>query len=242
MKNKLINIALLFLCEYGLCVSCNNDPTYTFQQTNSSTNSEPYLNYDTNGYIRKFFNDKWEIVHYTSKAAYYREACYINGRIVPDSLTRDYSITGQLIFEGYIAAEEPNIRIGTGVWYHPDGSISDKITYDSSGKRQGKVLRYFPNGAIKEISYYKDDTLDGKFIRYYNNGYKEQVVDYKKGKKNGPEYLYYENGKLRRVYTFSCGILDGAAIEYYGNGIVREKGIYEAYGSFCRLIPYLNVD
>lgn len=217
---------IIFLLIIGVCVSCDQHSTTSYNNSSYDTYSEPYLDYDSTGHMRKYFNGNWEIVHYKSKATYYREAYYINGKIVSDSIARDYYSSGQLQFEGYIASENPDVLIGTGVWYNIDGTISTKRTNDSQGRTQGDVIQYFPNGKVMEKTNYKDGIPIGKYVRYYENGNKKQVGEYRDGKQHGIHYEYYENGKLNCMYTLSYGRLDGAAKEYYENGRLKAKGNY----------------
>lgn len=225
MRKRLINI-IIYLLVYGLCISCNTNPSTMHQFISQSSSPDQYLNYDTTGYIRKYFNYNWDIVHYKSKATYYREAYYINGKIVSDRIARDYYSSGQLQFEGYIASEAPDILIGMGIWYNKDGSISIKRTTDLQGRLQGEETHYFPNGNVMERRNYKDGIPAGKYICYYENGNKKQTGEYSDGKQHGIQYEYYEDEKIHYVYTLSYGKLDGAAKEYYENGKLKAKGKY----------------
>ncbi len=219
-------IPFIITILFGVFVSCDNQPRSSVNNSSYNAYREPYQRYDTTGHIRKYFDNDWNVVHYKSKAIYYRDAYYVNGKICPDSIARDYWISGFPQFEGFIASEEPDILIGDGIWYYPDGSIEMRQFRDKQGRIQGKMTKYHPNGKVKEETYYKDGIPIGKYTCYHENGKKKQTGEYKDGKQHGTQYEYFENGKVQYQYTLSYGRLDGAAREYYENGRIKSKGTY----------------
>lgn len=228
-----------------LPTSCNENGNY-----NKSANKEPYINYEDSGFLRKYLDSEFQVVHYKSKAAYYREAYYSNGIINGDSITKDYYISGELQFVGHIVSENPDVLSGQGTWYYRNGQIETQYKVNSKGLIQGKVLSYYENGIKKSISNYSNGKLNGKYTTYFPNGNIQYDYQYKDdltnglckeyfengrlkissnmidGKQNGKGYEYYESGKLYATFYCVSGTLQGEAIEYYENGKMKSKGNY----------------
>ena len=71
-----------------------------------------------------------------------------------------------------------------------------------NGKIEGKMVDYYPSGAIKGERYFKDDKQEGKTTIFYENGAVKEVQYYIGGLKNGGDTLFYEGGKLQDVSEF----------------------------------------
>ena len=216
MRNVVISITIAFVA-----VSCDYSTTSNNTHTNYRHRDEQYLNYDTTGRFLKYFDSQWNLVHYKSDASYYRDAFYINGVVVADSIARDYYISGELQFEGHVAAENPDKLVGLGTWYYRNGQKETQYTQDIQGRIYGEYMSYYENGNIKVKTYYKDGLVSGKYCEYYESGKKHFVGNYKDNLFEGLQQVYYESGKVESIYYCKEGKLNGLTKEYYENGRLR---------------------
>lgn len=216
MRNVVISITIAFVA-----VSCDYSTTSNNTHTNYRHRDEQYLNYDTTGRFLKYFDSQWNLVHYKSDASYYRDAFYINGVVVADSIARDYYISGELQFEGHVATENPDKLVGLGTWYYRNGQKETQYTQDIQGRIHGEYMSYYENGNIKVKTYYKDGLVSGKYCGYYESGKKHFVGNYKDNLFEGLQQVYYESGKVESIYYYKEGKLNGLTKEYYENGRLR---------------------
>lgn len=218
MKSVKYVVVIEMMVLSVILVSCDySTPSYN----SSNVNNEPYLNYDTTGRILKYFDSQWNVVHRKSDASYYRDAYYINGMVVADSTAKDYYISGELQFEGHVAAENPDRLVGLGVWYYRNGQKKMQYTHDKQGKIQGEYISYYENGNFKVKTQYKDGLLSGKYLEYYESGKRHFVGYYRDNLFDGLQQVYYESGKVESVYYCKNGKLNGLTKEYYENGKLR---------------------
>ncbi len=73
---------------------------------------------------------------------------------------------------------------------------------DTSVKKDGEVIRRYPNGVIKERSFYVG------------------------GRRRGECQSFYPNGKLWSDDYFTDGVLDGVTTSYFDGGQKRYEGVY----------------
>lgn len=211
--NWLIFFILYFVTSCGNTTHRNS--SYNTQYSYSKPIQEEYLTYATDGFERKYFDEKWNIIHYKSKASFYREAYYKDGLIMRDSITRDYYINGKLQFEGYLKSESPD-EIDKGTWYNENGKISATLIIDA--KRRSEKKLFYDNGNIESLYYLVNGTITGKYTGYYEDGSVSYVYNYKKGERDGLSTEYHKNGKVSFTYYHKKGILNGTVVEYYESG------------------------
>jgi len=243
MRILLLFISVVFFaCENG-------------NRTNRNYQYEPikpiYIEYPDSGFVKKYFDADWNIIHDSTNASYYRTATYLNGQPKVDSDVRDYFITGELQFEGQLSSENPDNPHGFTKWYYKNGNLSSTRNY-KHGVLNGLYRNYFENGRIKEkarvidneldgeyLEYYdltnepvkskghfSKGTSDGEFIEYYETGILKEKKAYKKGELNGRKRTYHPNGKLEESKSYVDGALSGEFYEYFSNGNYRTKGYY----------------
>jgi hypothetical protein len=160
----------IFLSIALLCLGCQGT-----KRKRAAINEQPkeeYIEYASDGFVRKYFDTQFNLVHYKSKAAYYREAYYANGQPIVDSIAKDYYITGELQFIGHIASENPDVLFGLGTWYYKNGNIETKYSLNKKGEIEGKCLSYYNSGKLKSEYYYKDGIMNGNSTEYYNEDLK----------------------------------------------------------------------
>jgi antitoxin component YwqK of YwqJK toxin-antitoxin module len=62
--------------------------------------------------------------------------------------------------------------------FHPNGKLEYEAAYNSIGKEDGKVRFFYPNGQIEYEYIATNGTPQGKAIRYYENGDIKEVIEY----------------------------------------------------------------
>ncbi|MFT5600038.1 MAG: hypothetical protein ACI9N1_000270 [Flavobacteriales bacterium] len=199
------------------------------------------------GYWIEYFDKKW-VESTKKKSKYYRLIEYKNG--LPVGKVYDFYRSGKLQMLGEFKSLEPNLRIGTTIWY------------TKSGKRTR--LEFQNEDTFYESEYYANGKLsyEQKFLRgrdqssyynrnlYYKNGnplsldFRDKDLDsshYEDGRRNGTteseeiyssEYSKYsvesKNGKTLDISTRYIGS-DSIFEEKYENNILIEAKIKMTY-------------
>ena len=113
------------------------------------------------------------------------------------------------------------------VWYYNNGNLKQTGSY-LYGKKYGKWVEYYNNGAKKSVKYYdKEGKAAGKWTTYYENGRKWNASMYNDGKLDGAWIYWYENGKKWHQLTYTDGVLKGKWSFWNEKGKLNEKGIYK---------------
>ena len=86
------------------------------------------------------------------------------------------------------------ILFGESITYYPDSGNPTEIVFYINGKKDGKLLKYFPDGTLMTESYYKDGLPDGTFVHYYMNGKVQIEGSYIDGVQTGEWKYYNEDG------------------------------------------------
>lgn len=107
------------------------------------------------------------------------ETTYVNGKA--EGLSRGYSI--ELI-------QSIDSTIETDNYY-----LEREINY-KNGMMNGKMVKYYPNGKIKEIRSCVDDKVTGLFKEYFENGNLGYEGKYINGNEVGIHKAYESNGQL----------------------------------------------
>lgn len=237
-RNYLIGTLLFLLVLVGGCDNpVSNKPIHqssngiqsNFRPSSASSQSAPvedYISYPDNGRYFKYFDKNWNVVHYKSKASFYRSAYYRNGVIDPDSLAVDYFITGEKQGEAHLFAESPDKCNGKMLIYYKNGQIAAE-SYYKNGLHDGKSTRFYENGNKEYVLHFKNGLREGEHIYYHENGKVDSKVTFKNDKPHGTCYFYYENGTLKEVGSFNNGISTGTYKSYYADGKIQSKGNYK---------------
>lgn len=83
------------------------------------------------------------------------------------------------------------ILFGESITYYTDSGNPAEILMLENGKKNGKLLKYFPDGQLMTESYYKDGQPDGSFIHYHPNGKVQIQGVYYNGRQAG-EWKYFD--------------------------------------------------
>lgn len=85
--------------------------------------------------------------------------------------------------------------------YFPEGSI-EEIGFFKGGFFEGPITRYHRNKKVSIKGQYKQDLMDGKWQYFYPEGNLEREENYKIGKKHGIFRNYHPDGTLYHETTF----------------------------------------
>lgn len=96
---------------------------------------------------------------------------------------------------------------------------------DAQGRKQGKYIRYRPDGSKSVECNYKDNKKHRQYLSYYPDGSKDLVCNYKDGKHHGKFVAYNPDGSKYLECNYKDGKKHGKEISYYRNGIKSEERI-----------------
>ncbi len=90
---------------------------------------------------------------------------------------------------------DTSIKDGQHVVRYPNGVIKEK-SYYAAGRRQGECQSFYQSGKLWSDDFFDAGVLDGIATSYYENGQKKYDGSYTKGKPSGIWNFYDESGKL----------------------------------------------
>lgn len=217
MKSLITSLILvLYISAFISCGGCGN--------------KEKTLDYEKNGFVRKYLTGARCVTYWMSDAVYYREAYYKDGKIIADSLVKEYNIDGTLAFKGHMINEFPPQNEGFCISYYPNGNVECELNY-KNGKLNGPVTAYLQNGKVDVKCNYKNDKHHGNYIEYYDNGKIQRKCYLLEGVVIGEDISYYKNGKMEK-YENKNSLGHGLEKEYYKNGKLKSYTQYKVF------VPY----
>ncbi|MBC8320220.1 MAG: hypothetical protein H8E34_05815 [Bacteroidetes bacterium] len=80
---------------------------------------------------------------------------------------------------------------GESITYYTDTGNPAEIVLFTNGKKDGKLIKYFPDGKLMTESYYKNGVPEGNFIHYHPDGQVQIIGQYQYGKQVG-EWKYFD--------------------------------------------------
>lgn len=119
---------------------------------------------------------------------------------------------------------------GSYITVYDNGVRSEKGFRDESGRLQGRLRRWYPNGQLAMECSYKDGLLDGYCEEHHENGKKKAWCFYTAGKKDGCEETRYENGSIKSKASYSAGHYVGVTEKFYENGQLKEVANWDSDG------------
>ncbi len=135
--------------------------------------------------------------------------------------------------------------------YYDDGSLQSTGFYNDEGQIEGEKLIFYPDGRLKDRTYYKkgmiqdssivytklgiiesfypvkDEKIDGPIIHYDISGAISSTIPFKNEKVEGVKRAYYSNGKLSYELPYVNGLAHGIykSYDYFGN--LEEVAVYK---------------
>ena len=149
--------------------------------------------------------------------------------------------TGYWIITGNISKQKgfaPNDKVEEGTYinsrkngkwikYWPNGAVRSKVNY-KYGRTIGPYITYFQNGKIEEKGTVNAGLLTGSYELYWPNGQIRQSKKFNSsGKTEGKVEFFYANGKKEVSFNTVNGQENGGAIWYYENGDKKKEVIFE---------------
>lgn len=103
---------------------------------------------------------------------------------------------------------------GLLVKYYPDGKMAEKLFYKNDLKN-GEYLKYYPDGTLSLRTNYTNDKLNGKFEAFYDNGKAEIIGQYKYNLREGQWIIFNKDGNQRFKTIYESGIPDNSKMDIY---------------------------
>ena len=129
---------------------------------------------------------------------------------------------GKMAAEGYYMDQ---LKDSVWTYYSEfDGTVRMRETY-VSGKLDGPLAKYYPDGTISEEIIWKADSREGYWRQFYEDGSPRLVALYSDDQLNGTYKVYFRNGRL---------IMQG---DYLNN---RSTGTWEYYEESGKLLYELE--
>jgi|HubBroStandDraft_2_1064218.scaffolds.fasta_scaffold137598_2 antitoxin component YwqK of YwqJK toxin-antitoxin module len=102
------------------------------------------------------------------------------------------------------AVQQPvdtSAKDGTVIKHYPNGVIKERSFY-VGGRRRGECQYFYPNGRLWSDEYFINGILDGSTTNYFDNGQKRYEGTFTKGKPSGIWKIYDNTGKLTRTIDY----------------------------------------
>ena len=146
------------------------------------------------------------------KSAYVR-SFHLNGKPMAegkfighkkDSTWNYYSdVDGKrVLVENYKAG----VKQGPTIVFYPSTGKPSKLTDYKNGHKNGRWIRYFPDGKISTSGTYVNDTLQGPFLVYDINGKLLMKGQYKNALQEGSWITYDSLGVIRKEEVYHNGL------------------------------------
>jgi antitoxin component YwqK of YwqJK toxin-antitoxin module len=103
---------------------------------------------------------------------------------------------------------------GPVIKYYPDGKVAEKLFYKNDIKN-GECLKYYSDGTLTLKTNYINGKLDGKFEAFFENGRPEMLGEYKGNLREGSWIIYRKDGSLRFKTEYVSGVPDNHNIDIY---------------------------
>lgn len=213
---RILQILIIFLFAQSM--------TLTSQQVNQiDANGKKFGNwikfYD-NGKVKyegQFRNDRpyGKFTYYYSEGQKKAVSVFSDDGIIAHNTT--YFKNGKLLAEGkyinqkkdsvwrYYLDENSNplisteaydhgILSGESITFYPDSTNPAEIVFYQDGKKNGPLVKYFPDGKLMTESEYKNDLPNGDFIHYHPDGKVQIEGKYSNGEQIGDWKYFDEKG------------------------------------------------
>jgi len=132
-------------------------------------------------------------------------------------------------------------------------TVQDFNQTDKNGKKQGRWMKYYPNGKIMYDGFFNDDKPTGEFKRYYEDNVLKALLIFSKNGTEATTTLYYPNGLIAskgkyvnqlkegkwqffsstneglliREEEYASNKRNGLSVTYYPDSTIAEKLYYE---------------
>jgi len=140
--------------------------------------------------------------------------------------TQLFNKQGQKRAEGLYVNQKKD---STWIFYHTNGRVIMQESYEM-GQREGRSLKFFPNGDTSHLTTWKDGQRHGIYKQYFPNGRVKLMARYEQGELNGPFTIYFPDGFKEIVGSYRDNLRHG-------------KWVYmESPTDTARVVQYKNGD
>ncbi|MCX2683901.1 hypothetical protein OQH60_08520, partial [Campylobacter sp. MIT 21-1685] len=126
-----------------------------------------------------------------------------------------------------IAYDLSQWKLFNGVMFARFKDEKKNIQYEINirdGKLNGEITTYYPNGNLKSVGSYKENTKDdGCALYYYENGNVEAKFCFKNGQQHGIQEMFYKNGNKKSQSYYREGQALGDQFFFRENGTLLYK-------------------
>lgn len=112
------------------------------------------------------------------------------------------------------------------VQYYGTGEVSRRFT-EINGKKEGKMLDYYPDGRLKGERFFKNDQQVGRTVLYYPGGKIKETQHYANGLKQGGDTVWYENGQAQFALSYHEGKKHGYLRKWTPEGVLAFEAKYQ---------------
>ncbi|PLX04007.1 MAG: hypothetical protein C0595_04935 [Marinilabiliales bacterium] len=142
--------------------------------------------------ISIYYNSHWQRVYNKAEANFRRN--YIKEGKLWHAF--DYNKSGQLLKEGRYKSRKFEKQIGDFVYYHVNGQLRKKESFDDKGNLSGSFVEYYSDGSLSGEGSYVNGSLNGICNFYFKNGQQSAKVTYKNGKIKEEDYWNNDGRQL----------------------------------------------
>ena len=110
---------------------------------------------------------------------------------------------------------------------YPNNSVKARTGF-FNGKKQGIKSEYFPDGHLKQVSFYHQNLMHGE-VKNWSGAYGHPMLairNYFMGKPHGEHRKWYKNGQVFKIMNYNMGKEEGIQQAFNENGSVYAN--YEA--------------
>lgn len=170
-------------------------------------------------YINNYFeNDKDSIcLTYYENGNLRMQESYFLGELEGDLI--HYDINGELMVKLIYSGDEL-----IGYQYNKENVLCDTILI---ADKDQTVIAYYNSGVKSFEQHFKDFVPNGKRIKYYSDGSIRQMREYKNGLLEGKNSAYYPSGVLDYEFYCTDGLYQEEYIEYWESGKVKKIITYK---------------
>jgi antitoxin component YwqK of YwqJK toxin-antitoxin module len=117
-------------------------------------------------------------------------------------------------------------KVGPWYFFHNNGTIQSKVSYNKDGEMIDSVYTYHPNGKRESVYFSAAGLTNGDYVSYYANGELDAQYRFKADSLDGEQKDYRYNGALEEVSKFSNGKRHGLDQKYESNGMLASDEQY----------------
>jgi antitoxin component YwqK of YwqJK toxin-antitoxin module len=130
----------------------------------------------------------------------------------------------------YLVSEEMysgNLKNGKSVKFYPDGTIAEKLNFVND-TAQGEWIKYYPDGTVCLKSTLQNGMINGKFETWFDNNNPHFSGEYRNDRREGIWLIYEREGNLKYKMEYINGITNDRSLdidnEKYLNSLEENKG------------------